>query len=198
VIRAVLWDADGVLQHTPTQWDDRVGAVIGRDRVAAFAEELWSVSARALVGEVDFSAHIELVLVNQGLLDLREDLLATWRDVVPVAHAIEIVTRLRARVPCYLASNQDSHRARVMREHLRYDELFDGHFFSCDLGAVKPDPAYFDRVVHALDLPAGAILFVDDLDDNVAAARSAGLRASRWQHEQGPEALTKILETHGL
>jgi putative hydrolase of the HAD superfamily len=198
MIRAVLWDADGVLQHTPVGWEDRVAAVIGVDRVPRFADELWSVSARALVGEVDFAAHIEQVLTAQELTAERDALLATWQDIEAVAAAHEQVARLRSRVPCYLASNQDSYRAQVMREHLRYDDLVDGFFFSCDLGAAKPAPAYFGAVVDALALPPEEILFIDDVDANVAAARAAGLCAEVWHHDRGVEALVALLATYRL
>jgi putative hydrolase of the HAD superfamily len=198
VIRAVLWDADGVLQHSPIGWEERVGAVIGADRVPRLAEQLWAVSAEALVGEVDFGAHIESVLAAQELAAERDALLATWRDIEAVVDAHAQVARLRGRVPCYLASNQDSYRAQVMREQLRYDDLLDGFFFSCDLGAAKPDPAYFDAVVNALGLPPAEILFFDDLSANVAAARAAGLRAEVWHHEEGVEALEALLATYQL
>lgn len=198
MIRAVLWDADGVLQHTPRGWEDRVGAVIGADLVPRLAEDLWSVSARALVGEVDFAAHIDRVLTAQGLTADREALLATWRDIEAVAAAREHVARLRRRVPCYLASNQDSYRAQVMREHLGYDDLLDGCFFSCDLGAAKPDPAYFAAVVAALALAPEEILFIDDVEVNVVAARAAGLQAEVWHHDRGIEVLVALLGTHDL
>ena len=99
----------------------------------------------------------------------------TATDIEPVLEAHEVVARVRRRVPCYLASNQDSYRARVMREHLRYADLLDGLFFSCDVGAAKPDPAFFAAVVDALELPADEVLFVDDVRPNVEAARAAGV-----------------------
>lgn len=198
MIRAVLWDADGVLQRTPGVWEERVGAVIGPDRVAAFADDLWSVSAQALVGEVDFVEHIDLVLDRQQLHELRDAVLATWRDLEAVQEAHDVVARVRHRVPCYLASNQDNHRARVMREHLRYDDLVDGAFFSCDVGAAKPDERFFTAVVEQLALPADEVLFIDDVPANVEAARKCGLHAEEWQHERGVAALDALLAAHGL
>lgn len=198
MIRAVLWDADGVLQHTPAPWEERMAAAIGADRVPALADDLWSVSAEALVGAVDFAGHIDLVLERQQLLEVRDAVLSTWRDLEAVRQAHDVVARVRRSVPCYLASNQDSYRAQVMREHLRYDDLLDGFFFSCEVGAAKPDEAFFAAVVEALDVPAGQILFIDDLAANVDAARVRGLQAEQWQHHDGVEALEKLLAAHGL
>jgi putative hydrolase of the HAD superfamily len=198
VIRAVLWDADGVLQRTSTSWEERVGAVIGADRVAELAADLWSVSTQAMVGEVDFADHIDVVFERQRLGAQREALIATWRDIEPVLEAHAVVARVRRRVPCYLASNQDSYRARVMREHLRYADLLDGLFFSCDVGAAKPDRAFFAAVVDALELPPDEVLFVDDVRPNVVAARSAGLQAAEWHHDRGIAALDELLAAYGL
>lgn len=48
---------------------------------------------------------------------------------------------------------------------------------SAALGFPKPDARAFQTVAAALDLPPQACLFVDDLAENVAAARSIGMRA---------------------
>jgi putative hydrolase of the HAD superfamily len=198
VIRAVLWDADGVLQRTTTAWEERVAAVVGPERVAALADDLWSVSTQALIGEVDFADHVERVVERQGLTDRREALLATWRDIEPVAEVHEVLARVRRSVPCHLASNQDSYRARVMREHLRYGDVLDGLFFSCEVGAAKPDAAFFDTVVATLGLAAPEVLLIDDVAANVAAARAAGLRAEQWHHDRGVGDLEQLLAVHGL
>jgi putative hydrolase of the HAD superfamily len=172
--------------------------VVGRDRLAALADDLWSVSAQAMVGEVDFAAHIDLVLERQGLGDRREALLATWRAIEPVSDVHDVLARVRRSVPCYLASNQDSYRAQVMREHLRYADLLDGLFFSCEIGAAKPDADFFDAVVARLGLAAAEVLFIDDVAANVTAARTAGLQAERWHHDLGVGDLEQLLAAHGL
>jgi HAD superfamily hydrolase (TIGR01509 family) len=66
---------------------------------------------------------------------------------------------------------------------------------SCHLGARKPDPTFFDALLAALELPAPAVLFVDDREENVAAARAAGLAAHRFQ---GVDELRAWLVGHGV
>jgi FMN phosphatase YigB (HAD superfamily) len=51
---------------------------------------------------------------------------------------------------------------------------------SCHLGARKPEPAFFAALLATLDLPASTVLFVDDREENVVAARTAGLAAHRF------------------
>ena len=53
-----------------------------------------------------------------------------------------------------------------------------GRFFdAASLGARKPDPTAYTGAVERLGLPAGTVLFVDDLPENVIGASEAGLPA---------------------
>ena len=51
---------------------------------------------------------------------------------------------------------------------------------SGELGIAKPDPAIWQALLDRLRAPAGEVLFLDDRDVNVAAAREAGIRAFLW------------------
>jgi glucose-1-phosphatase len=57
--------------------------------------------------------------------------------------------------------------------------LFDDHFPSFRLGLAKPDEAIFARVVELLGVPAARVVFLDDNQVNVDAARQVGLVAHR-------------------
>lgn len=51
---------------------------------------------------------------------------------------------------------------------------------SCHLGARKPDRVFFDRLLDTVGADAHEVLFVDDREENVEAARAVGLRAHRF------------------
>jgi HAD superfamily hydrolase (TIGR01549 family) len=72
---------------------------------------------------------------------------------------------------------------------------FDRVLASCHLGARKPDAAFFAALLDALELPAATVLFVDDREQNVAAARDAGLAAHRFR---GADELRAWLVSHGV
>lgn len=100
-----------------------------------------------------------------------------------------------------MASNQMNYRARYMSEDLGYSELFDREFYSCDLGHRKPDAAYFVAILANLELPPERVLFIDDNEDNVAAALELGMNAAVFQPEPEvePGSLMRcILSEHGL
>ncbi len=48
------------------------------------------------------------------------------------------------------------------------------------LGVRKPDPSFYLALLERLDQPAGAVAFVDDREENVAAALEVGMPAHRF------------------
>jgi FMN phosphatase YigB (HAD superfamily) len=63
------------------------------------------------------------------------------------------------------------------------------------VGKKKPDEAYFEVALARAGAAAGQVLFVDDREENVAAARAAGILA---HHADGPDALERLLAAHDL
>jgi HAD superfamily hydrolase (TIGR01509 family) len=66
---------------------------------------------------------------------------------------------------------------------------------SCHLGVRKPEPAFFARLLGELSLPAPEVLFVDDRQENVDAARRCGLAAHLFV---GADELRAWLVGHGV
>lgn len=62
-------------------------------------------------------------------------------------------------------------------------ELFsraDVPVFSCHVGEIKPDPAIYRILIERLGCEASEIVFYDDLEPNIRAARELGIRAHLW------------------
>lgn len=94
----------------------------------------------------------------------------------PVVAAIR---QWRQRLPVYAFSNTNPvHRHRFMGLYGEQMGLFHRFFDSSQIGARKPDAVAFQRVLDTIGLPAGDVLFFDDLAPNVDAARELGLRAT--------------------
>jgi HAD superfamily hydrolase (TIGR01509 family) len=72
---------------------------------------------------------------------------------------------------------------------------FDRILASFHLGVRKPEPAFFHRLLDELGLAPLQVLFVDDRQENVAAARDAGLAAHRFV---GAGELRAWLVGHGV
>ena len=64
----------------------------------------------------------------------------------------------------------------LWRPKLPVDELFELVVDSAFVGMRKPDPEIYELTLSRLDLPAGACVFLDDIDVNVATARELGMK----------------------
>jgi FMN hydrolase / 5-amino-6-(5-phospho-D-ribitylamino)uracil phosphatase len=90
----------------------------------------------------------------------------------------ELLDDLAGVVVRAAASNYPVWVEELTEQHLldRFERVIASHH----LGVRKPEPAFFARLVAALDVAPAEVLFVDDREDNVAGADRAGLRAHRF------------------
>ncbi len=91
----------------------------------------------------------------------------------------ELLGELARRYPLGMITNfTDGPAARKIIDLLELNPFFRHVVVSGELGYRKPHPYLFERLVGALGVPAGEILFVgDDLEADVRGARDAGLQA---------------------
>lgn len=199
MVEAVLLDADGVLQRVVGGWRRTLERLFAAE-VHEVLPALAAAEAPSLRGETDFLPALADLLQEWGIATPVEEVYAQlWLTVETDAEVLGLVHELHSLgTDVHLASNQHARRAAHMDQELGYARLFAHRFYSCDLGLVKPDPAYFDAVVERLGLEPGRVLFVDDNAANVEGARCAGLRADRWDLDTGLPALRAILDRHGL
>lgn len=198
---AVLWDADGVLQRVPEGWEESMRpAIEGRiEDVDGFLAQAFWEERPALRGEASWLDLLPRMLERWRIEDAYDVVVRTWLSIEPVTAPRDLVREVRARgARCYLASNQDRHRAAYMHDRLGYADLLDGEFYSSDLGAAKPEVAYFEAILSRLGLRPDQVLFVDDNSANVAAARSIGLAAETWSYREDATVLREHLVSHGV
>lgn len=99
--------------------------------------------------------------------------------------AISTLTALRASGHVRLAVLNNEARElndyRIERFQLR--KYFEAFFSSCYLGMRKPDPNIFALALNVLRTTAAETAFVDDRQENCAAAQRLGIHAIRYQDE---------------
>jgi len=201
-IKAILFDADGVLQRPSVWWREALMPILGAidiSEVDAFLRDILETELAYLCVPSGFDAALMETLTRWNRSERFADTAHALNAIRPYDDVIAIVSSLRrAGMPCHIASNQQAGRARHMSEGLGYKTLFVEEFYSCRLGVAKPDVAYFHRVLELLDLPSQCVLFIDDRSDNVDAAKGAGLVAALYNGESGAEVLRAILAEHGV
>jgi len=100
-----------------------------------------------------------------------------------IAPVVELVARVKDRVPVYAFSNTNAMHQRVWSRRFapalaNFREVFVSH----ELGARKPERAAFEEVARRIGVAPPRILFFDDTRTNVEGARAAGLQ-SVWVRE---------------
>jgi HAD superfamily hydrolase (TIGR01509 family) len=193
----VLFDADGVIQGTRDGWLEDLTAA-GGDRGEEFVLAVFAAETACVSGQ-DFQAAMEQVLrdfeIDRPLSEVIDP--AYWIEVDPtMIGAVRGLRDLGLRTG--LATNQQNLRGTYMRGSLGFSEVFDEQFYSWELGVAKPEPDYFRAILDRIGVAGGRVLFLDDREDNVAGARTAGLRAELFPRDGGIDALRPILTRHGL
>jgi FMN phosphatase YigB (HAD superfamily) len=94
-----------------------------------------------------------------------------WEDEAVIRMIAEAPVRKR-----YLLSNTNDIHWRFIRDRFahvlaHFDTLLTSH----ELGIEKPDPAVYEWVIRDSGLPPESHLFIDDIPENVEAARRAGM-----------------------
>lgn len=130
----------------------------------------WAAYARGLAGQLGLT-HAE------GEAFLSEYPYEAF--LTPVPDAAEVLRGVRVRgLRVGVLSNTFPSIDRTLRRTGLAD-LVDVPLATCTLGVHKPDPRAFTLAAEALGLPPAAILFLDDLPENVDAARRVGMAAER-------------------
>jgi putative hydrolase of the HAD superfamily len=131
-------------------------------------------------GAIDLAGYFSFLKKNLGLSISDESMLAGWNAIFgePLPGIEPLVREIAGRWPLTLFSNTNP--AHVAHFRPRYERLL-SHFTrivtSCDIGRRKPEPEAFARLAELAGVAPGRLAFFDDLEENVAGARRAGLQA---------------------
>ena len=102
-------------------------------------------------------------------------------SLTPIVATIDLIRAVRnAGHSLFVLSNM--HHASIdflEQEHAIWD-LFDGTVISCRVNKVKPEPDIYATLLAEFHLDAAATVFIDDLEENVAAAAAMGIHTIRF------------------
>jgi putative hydrolase of the HAD superfamily len=130
-------------------------------------------------GEVSASEYFSHVAEKLRLSATREQIEIGWNSIFvgEIATTRLWVERARKQLPCYALTNTNaSHMAKWSRLYPGVASAFDKLYASHEIGLRKPDREAFEFICRDTGLEPSAILFFDDLPDNVHAATAAGLQ----------------------
>ncbi|MCR9240000.1 MAG: HAD-IA family hydrolase [Rhodobiaceae bacterium] len=202
-IRALVFDVDGVLvtghKDKGGWWHADMDKDIGLDPELfqrAFFTEQW---AEIVCGRQGIEEPLAKTLADIAPHLSIDDMLDYWfRQDSKLEHTLlaELETlRSRCNLGLNLATNQEHRRADYLWREMELEHHFDAIHYSADIGHAKPDDEFFAAVENRTGFDGLHLLFFDDQERNVLAARERGWQAHIWT---GMETFEKALLTHGL
>jgi putative hydrolase of the HAD superfamily len=181
-IQVLLFDLGGVLididfERVVRHWArySRYPLTTVRDRCVL--DEPYFRYERGETSDAEFFDHVR---VRLGLEASDEEILEGWNAVFVGLNAtvMPLVRRAAERLPSFAFTNTcSSHQATWTVLYPDIGQLFRRVFSSAEMGLRKPERDAFDAVVAGIGVDPGAILFFDDMAQNVEGARAAGLKA---------------------
>lgn len=149
-------------------------------------------------GAIKFADFHEFLRENAGYGGALTDLQATWSDFFDgtLPGIEDLIARLRQKYRIAFLSNSNEVHAEVIPK--RFGSVFgedDRLIFSHRFRSAKPDPELFRRALEVCGALPQQAAFVDDMLENVLAARAIGMTAYQF-HDAF--ALEKELRVDGL
>ncbi len=187
--RAVFFDVDGVLVHgyhaNPSlarRWDENLLEDIGISPEQFSSEFIYGPFINdVLPGRRSIVDVLDEVLPALGFKGSSLTLLDYWmrNDSKVNAATFEVVKALARHddVSLYMATNQDHARALWLWIQLGFGQVFKDMFYAARMGAVKPERAFFDRIMSSIGPQDTPPLFFDDSPKVVDAANAYGWEA---------------------
>ncbi|HUR82035.1 MAG TPA: HAD family phosphatase [Thermoanaerobaculia bacterium] len=138
-------------------------------------------------GAITFREFYDFLCDKAGYRGTTLDLRRVWSDffdgTVPGSEGLLERVREKYRV-AFLSNSNEVHAEVIPR---RYASLFrrdDRFIFSHRFRVAKPDPEIFRRALEVIGALPQHVIFVDDLSENVQAARSIGIQSFQFVSAQ--------------
>ena len=161
-------------------------------------------------GHITEERYFEIFFKDQNLPFVADDLEQAFTDefAVKVPGTIELYRRFSAYPKSFAAGAEmvdgipeiivvsdhiTEYIDEIMYEHYDVFTLTSGQIWSCYEGKIKSDPGFFPELLTKLNLKADEVLFIDDYDKNIEAAKAAGIESILFEcADQLEEDLTEL------
>jgi epoxide hydrolase-like predicted phosphatase len=178
-IKAIFFDLGNVL--LALDWKKIFSRILQRSALSS--EELGKrfVQTRYVQYELnqittdEFFTDFKRVLEFQGSKEELQEI--TTHIVSPIDNHIALAKRLKACYRLGIISNTNQAHADFFEARYDFLDLFEVRIYSHEARARKPDRKIYDLALSSMKAIASQSLFIDDLKENVDAARDLGWRA---------------------
>lgn len=185
-IRAVVFDIGGVLEITPDlglmeKWEQRLHLKPGE-----LNEQMGSLWNDGSLGKCTLEDVVRGLREHLGMEQVQIDdfLHDLWTEYLgqPNTELIDYFRGLRLHYQTALLSNSFVGAREKEQERYQFEELVDLIIYSHEVGIAKPDRRIFEMTCERLGVQPAEMIFLDDHERALVAARQLGIHAILFQN----------------
>jgi HAD superfamily hydrolase (TIGR01509 family) len=189
LIRAVIFDLDGLLLDSESAWDGGRKALVAEhglewpdgatEAMLGMSSPEWSEYVRETLGvPLDPAAIAQRVVAH---------VLASYEERLPlIAGAEQAVDRIAARWPLALASSSNKPVIDQVMTTSGWGRIFRVWVSSEEVGRGKPAPDVFLEAARRMEVGPASAAGIEDSHNGILAARAAGLRVIAIPNQEFP------------
>jgi putative hydrolase of the HAD superfamily len=188
LVKAVAFDYGGVISLPMEESDMEDLAALAGVSASLMRRIYWDNRAICDQGLVGASEYFKNILADVGIFpDPRTIGLLVDRDVESWSRINPAAEKLmgdlkKAGFKTGILSNMIKAFLDKNRETMPVFKIPEAMIFSCDVDAVKPEEKIYRILLDRLGCEAGELVFFDDMEINVQAARKLGIEALVWEN----------------
>lgn len=184
-IRAIVFDIGGVLEITPeTGWVEKWEANLYLEpgELNERLKDVWREGSLGKISEEEVEKRVgEIMGMDQAQVDaFMHDL---WEEYMGKLN-VELAAYFRSLRPRYqtaILSNSFAGARRREQERYQFAEMTDMLIYSHEEGIAKPEKRIFELTCERLGVQPAEMIFLDDVEHIVVAAREVGIHAIRFR-----------------
>jgi FMN phosphatase YigB (HAD superfamily) len=139
-------------------------------------------------GEITFAEHAVQAISNLGI-DMPLDEFTDMYDsvLIPSESMFPLVSRIAETYRIALVSNTSEPHWQSAESFLPFSSLLDPVIVSYAVDSMKPEPLFYKALLDQSGVAATNILFIDDLPQNIEAAREADMIGHQFTTQENLE-----------
>ncbi len=177
--KAIIFDVGGVLVEINGLHIVRAAKYLGispQDIDSKRWKKVYSPLSRGVITEKEFYKRLCLIFNKKIKKPPQKSIFSLGeKDFPMIKENMELVKKLKENYKLAVLSNTIPIHSQILQERKLY-EPFDTVLLSHEIGARKPEKSAFRFALEALEVDPEETVFIDDLQENVEAADSMGIK----------------------
>ena len=196
-IKTIIFDIGGILlnihpEKTFEFWANITGLSLNKLQ-KSIPWDLHSLYETGKLDDFQFYSAVNNLLPKDNKISV-EDFWYGWKLLLGnETPAVDLLESLYKTIPVWLLSNTNPWHVGFLQSSnkYRFHQLIKGAIYSYEVGYQKPDMDIYTLTLDKIGISGRNVVFIDDNEDNISAARTLGMNAVIYE---GVQKLIESLE----